>query len=49
MLHRCLAQEIIIQLDYSVAKGEALRLYRFAYFAHDGYFFRLSFAIILAV
>ena len=30
-----LLQQIVIKFYYAVAEGEALRLYRFAYFAHD--------------
>lgn len=35
MLHRSLAQKIIIEFDDSVTKGEAFRLNRFANLAHD--------------
>jgi hypothetical protein len=35
MLHRSLCQQVVIELYYAVAEGEAFRLYRFAYFAHD--------------
>jgi hypothetical protein len=35
MLHRCLAQEIIIQFDYSVAKGKAFGLDGFGDFGHN--------------
>ncbi len=30
-----LGEQIVIQLNDAVAEGEALRLYCFAYFAHD--------------
>jgi len=35
ILLTCLLQQVVIQLDYAVAKGKAFRLYRIAYFAHD--------------
>ena len=35
LLVSSLLQQVVIEFYYAVAEGEALRLYRFAYFAHD--------------